>query len=128
MPSSGNRWPIQSRSVVSAWDFRNGVLTRRWTFDSNSSTNGSAWTGKGNHQLSVADVDGDGRHEIIYGAMALDDDGKPLWTTGMGHGDAMHVGDLDPENPGLEMFRIQERFGDAGAHMIALKTGKTLRN
>jgi hypothetical protein len=43
-----------TRSVVVAWDFRNGQLTRRWTFDSNSSTNGSAWTGKGNHQLSIA--------------------------------------------------------------------------
>ncbi|HEX8339670.1 MAG TPA: hypothetical protein VF624_02050, partial [Tepidisphaeraceae bacterium] len=48
------------------------------------------------------------------------------YSSGYGHGDAIHVGDLDPANPGLEMFRIQERFGDAGAHMIALKTGETL--
>jgi hypothetical protein len=58
-----------TRSVIAAWDFRNGALTRRWTFDSNSSTNGPAWAGQGNHQLSVADVDADGRDDILYGAM-----------------------------------------------------------
>jgi rhamnogalacturonan endolyase len=56
----------------------------------------------------------------------IDDNGKGLFSTGLGHGDAMHVSDLDPSNPGLEMFRIQERFDDAGAHMVALKTGKVL--
>jgi rhamnogalacturonan endolyase len=49
-----------------------------------------------------------------------------LWSTRLGHGDAMHVGDLEPSNPGLEMFRIQERFGDAGAHLVDLKSGKVL--
>ena len=72
-------------------------LTRRWTFDTNSSTNtGRGYDGQGNHHLSIADVDGDGRDEIIYGAMAVDDDGARLWTTGCGHGDALHVGDFDP--------------------------------
>ena len=64
-----------TRSVVSAWDYSNRTLTRRWTFDSNSSSNGSAWTGQGNHQLSIADVDNDGRDEIMYGSMAIDDNG-----------------------------------------------------
>ncbi len=84
-----------TRTVLVAWDFRNGTLTRRWTFDSNASGN-SAYAGQGNHQLSIADVDEDGRDEIIYGAMAIDDNGGRLWNTGHGHGDAMHVGDLDP--------------------------------
>ena len=75
----------------------------------------SAFRGQGNHQLSVADVDGDGRDEIIYGAAVIDDDGKGLYSTGWGHGDALHVSDLDPANPGLEVFDIQERFG-AGGH------------
>ncbi len=77
-----------TRTVIVAWDFRNGALTRQWTFDSNSSTNGSKWTGQGDHQLSIADVDGDGRDEIIYGAMAVDDNGSGLWVNGQGHGDA----------------------------------------
>ena len=97
-----------TRSVISAWDFRNGALTRRWTFDSNASTNGSSWTGQGNHQLSVADVDADGRDEILYGAMAIDDNGSGLWVNGQGHGDAYHVGDLIPSRAGLEVFKVDE--------------------
>ena len=54
-----------------------------------------AYGGQGNHQLSVADVDGDGRDEIIYGSMAIDDNGKGLWSARLFHGDAMQVGDLD---------------------------------
>ena len=84
-------------------------------FDSDSSEKNKAYRGQGNHQLSVADVDGDGRDEIIYGAAVIDDDGKGLYSTGWGHGDALHVSDLDPANPGLEVFDIQERFG-AGGH------------
>ncbi|HSK97543.1 MAG TPA: cellulose binding domain-containing protein, partial [Euzebyales bacterium] len=55
-----------TRSVIVAWDFRDGQLTRRWTFDSNQA--GSAWAGQGNHQLSIADADGDGRDEVMFGA------------------------------------------------------------
>jgi rhamnogalacturonan endolyase len=54
-------------------------------------------------------VDGDGRDEIIYGACAIDDDGRGLYSTELGHGDALHVGDLDPSRPGLEVFNIHER-------------------
>ncbi|HEX5203323.1 rhamnogalacturonan lyase [Paractinoplanes rhizophilus] len=112
-----------TRSTVSAWDFRNGTLTRKWTFDSNSSTNGSKWTGQGNHQLSIADVDGDGRDEIIYGAMAIDDNSAGLWVNGQGHGDALHVGDLIPSRPGLEMFKVDENTGSLAAWMADARTG-----
>jgi rhamnogalacturonan endolyase len=112
-----------TRTVVVAWDFRNGSLTRRWTFDSNASTNGSAWTGQGNHQLSVADVDADGRDEIIYGAMAIDDNGAGLWKTGQGHGDALHVGDLIPSRPGLEVFKPTEDKTHYAAYMNDARTG-----
>jgi rhamnogalacturonan endolyase len=53
-------------------------------------------------------VDGDGRDEIVYGAMVVDDDGRGLFSTGLRHGDALHVGDLDPARPGLEVFGIHE--------------------
>jgi hypothetical protein len=95
-----------TRTVIVAWDFRNGSLTRRWTFDSNSA--GSQYTGQGNHQLSIADLDSDGRDEIVFGAMAIDDNGRPLWTTGFGHGDALHVGDLVPSRAGPEVFKVDE--------------------
>jgi rhamnogalacturonan endolyase len=115
-----------TRSVVSAWDFRNGALTRRWTFDSNSSTNGSAWTGKGNHQLSVADVDNDGRDEILYGSMAIDDNGYGLWQNNTHHGDAYHVGDLIPSRAGLEVFKPSESGSDPAHWMGDARTGQII--
>lgn len=115
-----------TRSVVAAWDFRNGALTRRWTFDSNSSTNGSAWTGKGNHQLSVADVDNDGRDEILYGSMAIDDNGYGLWQNNTHHGDSYHVGDLIPSRAGLEVFKPSESGSDPAHWMGDARTGQII--
>ncbi len=115
-----------TRSVISAWDWRNGQLTRRWTFDSNSSTNGSAWTGQGNHQLSVADVDSDGRDEILYGAMAIDDNGNGLWNNRLGHGDAYHVGDLVPSRAGLEVFKVDENTSSPADWVADARTGQTI--
>ena len=54
--------------------------------------------------------------EIIYGACVINDNGKGPYSTGLGHGNAMHFSDPDPDNPGLEVFNIQERFGDVGAN------------
>ena len=64
--------------------------------------------GNGNHNLSVGDVDGDGCDEIIWGSAALDNDGKMLYATGFGHGDAMHLADHNPDRPGLEVFQVHE--------------------
>ena len=113
------------RTTLAAWDWRDGKLTRRWLFDTGPDRS-NPYFGQGNHNLSVADVDEDGKDEIVYGGCVIDDNGEGLYSTRLGHGDAMHVSDMDPSNPGLEMFRIQERFDDAGAHMVALKTGQVL--
>ena len=116
-----------TRAVVAAWDWRGGKLTHRWTFDSDAGPESNrAYRGQGNHQLSVADVDADGRDEIVFGAATIDDDGRGLYSTGLGHGDALHVSDLDPDRPGLEVFDIQERFGDAGANFRDARTGTVL--
>lgn len=96
-----------TRTVLAAYDYRDGQLTKRWVFDTNNEGYGT-YTGQGNHNLSVGDSDGDGKDEIHFGAMGIDDDGKLLYYTGLGHGDAMHFGDLDPERPGLEVFAVQE--------------------
>ena len=114
-----------TRSTLAAWDWRNGKLTLRWLFDTGPDRT-NPYFGQGNHNLSVADVDGDGKDEIIYGACVIDDNGQGLWSTGYGHGDALHVGDFNLDNPGLEVFDIQERFADAGAHMEDARSGKTL--
>lgn len=116
-----------TRAVLTAWNWRDGELTRLWTFDSDDGTPGNeTYRGQGNHNLSVADVDGDGRDEIIFGAAVIDDDGTGLYSTGLGHGDALHVSDLDPDRPGLEVFNIQERFDDAGANFRDARTGEVL--
>ncbi|WP_273652639.1 cellulose binding domain-containing protein [Cellulomonas fimi] len=114
-----------TRAVVVAWDYRDGTLTRRWTFDSNASGN-SAYAGQGNHSLSVADVDGDGRQEILYGAAAIDDNGTGLWTNRTGHGDAGHVGDLIPSRPGLEYYKVTESTNQPDSWMADARTGQLL--
>lgn len=98
-----------TRSTLAAWDFRNGKLTQRWFHDSATPNQGAY--GEGNHNLSVADVDGDGYDEILYGSACIDHDGKLKYRTGLGHGDAMHVSDLDPDRPGLEVFQVHESTG-----------------
>ncbi|MFD4643485.1 rhamnogalacturonan lyase [Lentzea sp. NPDC058436] len=115
-----------TRSVISVWDFRNGQLTQRWTFDSATQSNRSAWEGKGNHQLSVADVDADGRDEIVYGSMAIDDNGRGLWQNGTRHGDALHVGDFIPSRAGLEVFKPSESTTDVTHWMGDARTGQIL--
>ncbi|WP_347304506.1 rhamnogalacturonan lyase [Croceibacterium sp. TMG7-5b_MA50] len=117
-----------AHTMVAAYDFRDGALTKRWLFDSAVPGNES-YGGQGNHQLAVADVDADGRDEIVYGAMALDDNGAGLWNSGMGHGDAMHVSDLDPRRPGLEKFGVLENMrmaGNRGSAMLDARTGEVL--
>ncbi len=114
-----------TRTILAAWDLKDGKLVKRWVFDSNDKGN-EKFAGQGNHNLTVADVDGDGKDEIVYGQMTVDDNGKGLYSTGIGHADALHVSDLDPSRPGLEVFSIQERFDDAGANFRDAKTGEVI--
>lgn len=79
-----------TRSVLAAYDWDGKDLKVRWVFDSDTPGNG-AYAGQGNHNLRVADVDKDGCDEIIYGQMTVDNDGKGLYSTGMYHGDAIHL-------------------------------------
>jgi len=118
------------RTVLAAWDWRHGQLTQRWVFDSKDGQN--PYSGMANHNLSVADVDQDGRDEICVGAMTVDDNGQGLYTTGLRHGDALHLGDLDPAHPGLEVFGIHESeektlaLHTPGVAMFDARTGQIL--
>lgn len=116
------------KTMLAAYDWRDGQLTQRWLFDSTAPGNG-VYEGQGNHNLSVADVDGDGKDEIIYGAMSIDDDGRGLYSTGLGHGDALHVSDFDPTNPGVEVYQVHEdpsAFGAAGGEFRDAMTGELI--
>ena len=79
-------------------------LTERWRWKDA----GGQWWGQGYHNFGIADVDMDGRDEIVFGSMVIDDNGKGLSTTGLGHGDAQHTGDFDPYRWGLEHFACNE--------------------
>src|SRR4029079_13101811 len=91
------------RNEVTAYNWRSGALTQLWWFraDQNTSAYGlpnvnTSYIGQGTYDMQPADIDGDGKDEIVYGAMVIDDNGQPKFSTGLGHGDALHVGDLDP--------------------------------
>ncbi len=116
-----------TRTVLAAWDFRGGKLEKRWVFDTDASKDLAPYRGQGNHNMSVGDVDGDGKDELVFGACCIDDDGKPLYTTGLGHGDALHLSDMDPDRPGLEVFDIHERPKHPnGAEFRDARTGKLI--
>ncbi|WP_448003555.1 rhamnogalacturonan lyase family protein [Agromyces bauzanensis] len=117
-----------TRAVVAAYDFDGERLVERWVIDSNE-TGAEGLYGQGDHSLATADVDGDQKDEVIYGSATIDDDGELLYSTGLGHGDAQHVSDLDPSRPGLEVFSAHEEMassGNRGATMRDARTGEIL--
>lgn len=113
-----------TRSVLAAWDWRNGKLTQRWVFDTNDAGNKS-YAGQGNHSLSVNDVDRDGKDEVVYGSMTVNDDGTGLYNTRLGHGDALHVGDFDPDRPGLESWTAHESQGQYQGNGLWMRDAAT---
>ncbi|MEO7497476.1 MAG: rhamnogalacturonan lyase, partial [Massilia sp.] len=117
-----------TRAVIAAWDWRGGVLSNRWVFDSNNAGN-SAAAGQGAHWFSVADVTGDGKDDIIYGAATINSNGTLLYSTGLCHGDALHVGKFNPAISGQQVFMVHEEpncYGTKGVEMHNAATGATL--
>jgi len=117
-----------TRAVLVAYDYRDGKLTERWMYDSGTAGDriNTAY-GQGNHSLAVGDLDGDGFDEIIYGGAAIDHDGSLLYSTGLGHGDAHHLSDLNPDRPGLELFTVHESTpSPAGVELRDAGTGELL--
>lgn len=117
-----------TRAVLVAYDFKDGELKERWIYDSGTAGDriNTAY-GQGNHSLAVGDVDGDGFDEIIYGGAAIDHGGALLYSTGLGHGDAHHLSDLDPDRPGLEFLGVHESSPCvAGVELRDAGTGKLL--
>lgn len=100
-----------TRTVLAAFDWDGTNLKNRWTFDSDIHGNGK-YAGQGNHNLRVADVDNDGCDEIIYGSCTIDNNGTGLYSTGMGHGDALHVTKFDPDSDGFQVWACHENKRD----------------
>ncbi|NUO61007.1 MAG: rhamnogalacturonan lyase [Hamadaea sp.] len=149
-----------TRTTLVAYDWNGHKLKERWYADSghapmanpfNAGPHGvdggnpayATLTTQGFHSMSVADVDADGKQEIVYGSATIDDDGSLLYSSfgvappessvpgqnvRLGHGDAMHVGDLDPDRPGLEIWTVHEggAWAPYGWAMRDAATGKVL--
>lgn len=118
---------VYARSVIEAWDYRDGQLTRRWNFDTDKNLKGkdgrpySQYASQGYHSLSTGDVDGDGFDEVVYGSMVVDHDGVGLYTTRLGHGDALHLGKFVPSRDGLQVYSCFE----TGTTDVALRDAGT---
>jgi rhamnogalacturonan endolyase len=112
--------------MADAWQLKAGKLERVWSF-TNEDLPGNC-RGQGAHNCLCADVDNDGRDEVILGSLVLDDDGSVLWATGKGHPDAHYYGDIDPRRPGLELAYIIEtrQRKEGGIHLLDPATGKVL--
>ena len=113
-----------TRAYLWAVDFDGKELKTRWLHKSEAPGPDSVY-GQGAHSIAVGDVDNDGKDEIIYGAAAVDDDGKTLYNTGLGHGDAQHLGDLNPDRKGLEYYMVYES-GKHGSALSDARTGEIL--
>lgn len=116
-----------TKQHLAAYDFDGQQLQLRWLrhYDDPDMPG----YGAGNHNLSVADIDNDGRDEILYGSCAFDEDGSLLYDTGLGHGDAMHVGKLIPHRKGLQVFDVHEDpkvYATHGAEVHDARTGEII--
>lgn len=114
-----------TRTVVAAWRWDGKNLSQQWVFDTDGDESLRRYAGQGNHNLRVADVDGDGCDEIIYGSMAVDNDGNGLHNTRMGHGDAIHLMAFYPDNDQLQVWDCHENRRDGSSFRDA-KTGEII--
>lgn len=113
-----------TRATLAAFDWDGKELKQRWFFDSYQ-PEWNDYSGQGNHNLRVADVDGDGCDEIVYGSCTIDHDGKGLYSTRLGHGDALHLTQFDPSNPKLQVWACHEDRKDGSTFRDAA-TGEIL--
>ncbi|MBN1182556.1 MAG: hypothetical protein JXB49_09740, partial [Bacteroidales bacterium] len=118
---------IYTKVEIAAYNWDGTNLSQIWIFKSQEGYD--EWTGMGSHNLSIGDVDGDGKDEIVYGQCAIDDDGTGLWSLksaiGTSTGDAMHLADFIPERPGLERWACAE-YSQSGSHLVDAATGEVL--
>jgi rhamnogalacturonan endolyase len=110
---------------VDAWMLRDRKLVKVWRW-----TNERApfkYQGQGQHSIKVGDIDGDGADEILNGSIAIDNDGRTMWSTGLGHGDRFYLGDIDPDRPGMEVwYTIEDPHPQNGVSLWEALTGRLI--
>ena len=107
---------------VDAWTFRHGALNKIWRWTNERQP--FKYHGQGQHSIKTGDIDGDGFDEILNGSIALDNDGRTLWSTGLGHGDRFYLSDIDPTRPGLEVwYTIEDPHPQNGVSLWDAKAG-----
>jgi hypothetical protein len=112
--------------VVDAYQYHDRKLERLWHWEGDDET--PIIRSQGAHGMHSADVDGDGRDEVVLGSAVLDDNGTCLWSVGLGHPDKCYVSDIDPTRPGMEIFYANEVWHDdgTGVCLVDAKTGKMI--
>jgi rhamnogalacturonan endolyase len=110
---------------VDAWTLHNGALQKIWRWTNERQP--FKYQGQGQHSIKVGDIDGDGFDEILNGSIAIDNDGRTLWGTGMGHGDRFYLSDIDPTHQGLEIwYTIEDPHPQNGVSLWDAKSGTLL--
>lgn len=123
-PSAVSVRGYYTRMTAVAYDVVDKKLVKRWTYDTGYNWSAAGY-GNGNHNGMPADVDGDGKQELVLGATCIDDNGKILWCNGLGHGDAMHLADFLPDRDGLELWVCHEH-APYGVSLLDAKTGSKI--
>jgi rhamnogalacturonan endolyase len=114
-----------TRMVVDAYNFKNRKLEKVWRWDGDKES--PPIRAQGSHTMKVADVDGDGRDEIVLGSVALRPDGKVLWNLGLGHPDVMYMTDVVPTRPGLEIaLGYEVKLDRNGICLVDARTGEII--
>ena len=114
-----------TRMVVDAYNFKNRKLEKLWRWDGDQES--PPIRSQGSHTMAVADVNGDGRDEIILGSIALRPDGKVLWNLGLGHPDIMYLADVIPTRPGLEIaYGYEVKQEKNGLCLVDARTGEII--
>ena len=115
-----------TRMTAVCYGVENKKIVKKWTFDTGNNSSAKGY-GDGNHNSMPADVDGDGKQEIVNGPACIDDNGTLRWATGQGHGDAMHVADLDPSRDGIEIWICHEdKKSGYGVTLLDANSGKQI--
>lgn len=123
-PSAVSVRGYYTRMTAVAYDVVDKKLVKRWAFDTGNNSSAAGY-GDGNHNCMPADVDGDGKQELVLGACCIDDNGTMLWCNNKGHGDAMHLSDFLPERPGQELWVCHE-VSPYGVTLIDAANGQTI--